>query len=113
MPKPKSKKHAKTVTSNDCLSGPYTAVRESKSERRLKKKKQKWIDGTLTREELSGLPWNEQKIYLQREIGKKYHIPQNNVQFECKCCAQSVLYEPGRSISDRDLLRTIHGLKKL
>ena len=86
-------------------------TKETKAEKRLRKRKGDFEGGKLDINEIRKFPIEAQDLYLRQELGKKYKIPQESINFKCIHCALYVL-SGGRVISDDDLLSSIPGLHK-
>ncbi len=75
---------------------------ETRKEKKFKKVKKQFDEGTLSKENLRTIPQDKQTEYLQREIAKKYNTKE--IEFGCPTCAYTVLYTDKGYITDEDLL---------
>ena len=75
---------------------------ETKKEKKFKKVKKQFNEGTLSKENLGRIPKDKQMEYLRREIGKKHGTKE--IDFGCLTCGYTVLYTDKGYITDEDLL---------
>jgi hypothetical protein len=64
--------------------------------------KQNFDNGTVTRQNLHKYPILDQKIYLQRELRKKYKT--DKIVVHCHSCAYQALYDDSGYITDEGIL---------
>jgi len=72
----------------------------AKRQKRFQKCKRAFDEGTLSRFKLFQLHASHRRIYLQKELDRKYG---KAVRFHCENCAATVLYEDGKEMTDDEL----------
>lgn len=78
-------------------------MKVTKREKKFKGKiKQRWENGTLSKEQLSNIPFDKADEYLTRELKNKYKL--QKVSFSCRHCALIALYQDNGYITDEELI---------
>lgn len=75
----------------------------TKREKKFKKLKQRWENGTLSKDQLGNIPFDKQHEYLTRELKKKYNL-NRSVSYGCTHCSMIALYENNGYITDEELI---------